>query len=151
MFALIRHADAGTRQTWDGDDRLRPLTKLGMRQADHLARALAKAPLAEVLSSPCVRCLQTVAPLAAIRGLEVLEAAELVEGTGVADTLALFHRLAGRTVALCTHGDVVLNMCEFLVGRGLIKGRDVQGQKGGAWLLEEAGGEITAARYLSAR
>ena len=38
---LVRHAKAGNRQDWAGDDRLRPLSAAGARQADELARRLA--------------------------------------------------------------------------------------------------------------
>ena len=77
---LVRHAKAGSRSSWDGDDRLRPLTKMGRREAEGIADLLRDAPLERVLSSPYVRCTETVAPLAARRGLEVEEHDALAEG-----------------------------------------------------------------------
>ena len=41
VMVTIRHADAGRRERWQGDDRLRPLGKKGRRQAEALARTLA--------------------------------------------------------------------------------------------------------------
>ena len=45
------------------------LDETGTAQADTVVRRLAGVPLAEIVSSPMVRCEQTVAPLAADRGL----------------------------------------------------------------------------------
>src|SRR5437588_12572523 len=58
---LIRHADAGDRKKWTGDDAERPLTELGLEQARLLAEGLQQHGLAlEVLvSSPLLRAQQT--------------------------------------------------------------------------------------------
>ena len=39
---VVRHAKAGSRRDWDGDDSLRPLSKDGRRQADAVAARLAR-------------------------------------------------------------------------------------------------------------
>ena len=57
---LVRHAKAGSRKDWSGDDRLRPLSKAGHRQAEALVPLLVGYPITRVLSSPFVRCVQTV-------------------------------------------------------------------------------------------
>ncbi|MDQ6772216.1 MAG: histidine phosphatase family protein [Candidatus Dormibacteraeota bacterium] len=151
MFAIIRHADAGDREAWTGDDRLRPLSRRGHRQVRRLVAELSGWPLERVLSSPYRRCVQTVEPLAVPRGLAVEPAAALAEGADLDDTLTLLRRLGGWTAALSTHGDVVLNLCQYLVGLRLISQADVAGQKGSVWVLEESGGDLTAAHYLPIR
>jgi len=60
---LVRHAKAGSRSAWSGPDDLRPLTKTGRRQADALGDLLAERRVTRVVSSPSVRCRQTVEPL----------------------------------------------------------------------------------------
>ena len=65
---LLRHASAGDRSTWDGDDMLRPLDKRGRKQAAKLRDELRSRGVKRVVSSPYVRCMQTVAPL----GLDVV-------------------------------------------------------------------------------
>jgi hypothetical protein len=57
-----------------------------------------------VLSSPYDRCVQTVEPLAAARGLDVEPRDELGEERQVYDGVALARSLAGEPVALCVHG-----------------------------------------------
>ena len=68
---LVRHAKAGQRSRWDGPDHLRPLTKAGRAQAQALAAWLANEPISRLLSSPYVRCVQTLEPLAEKLALEI--------------------------------------------------------------------------------
>src|SRR5947209_8335702 len=108
---LIRHAHAGSRERWAGrDDRLRPLSKKGRRQAEGLVRSLHTIPLERVLSSPYRRCVETVEPLARARDLRIEETDALAEGAGLEAVLALLRELAGRPSALCTHGDVMYEL-----------------------------------------
>jgi 8-oxo-dGTP diphosphatase len=150
-LALIRHAEAGSREHWDCDDRLRPLSEEGWRQAGALVDSLAELPLQRILSSPYIRCVQTVEPLARARGLTIGETDSLAEGAGLPAVLALFGELAGTPSALCTHGDIMQEVCEHLVERGLIRPSELRYEKGCAWVLEEGDGELVAARYVPPR
>jgi phosphohistidine phosphatase SixA len=71
-----------------------------------------------VLTSPYVRCRETVEPLAAALGLPVEERDELAEGATRDVAFALITELAGHPAILCTHGDVV----EELAGEESKKG-----------------------------
>jgi phosphohistidine phosphatase SixA len=146
---LIRHAKAGDRDRWLGDDRQRPLTKAGRRQALALAEQLAPYAPGRVVSSPALRCTQTVEPLAAARGLPVETAEALAEGASLAAALALFDRLDG-DAALCSHGDVIGELLEYLVASGVLRPPLPPTAKGGAWLLRREGGAFVGARYLPA-
>jgi phosphohistidine phosphatase SixA len=112
---LLRHASAGDRDAWDDDDLLRPLDERGRRQALAL-RALASRGIARIVSSPYVRCIQTVEPLAATLSLTIGVDERLAEGADPDDALALLSELEGGVA--CTHGDVV----EVLLGHPLKKG-----------------------------
>ena len=63
VILLVRHASAGDRYRWWGDDVDRPLDDRGRVQAESLAEAYGDSPLAAILTSRAVRCQQTVAPL----------------------------------------------------------------------------------------
>ena len=78
---FVRHARAGDREKWEGDDRLRPLDRKGRRQAEGLVELLAEYPIERLLSSPYLRCVQSFEPLAQARGLEIEQVAELGEGS----------------------------------------------------------------------
>ncbi|HEY3787732.1 MAG TPA: phosphoglycerate mutase family protein [Urbifossiella sp.] len=58
---IIRHADAGDRNQWSGDDDERPLSLLGHKQAHALGDALKQRglELQAVISSPLVRTRET--------------------------------------------------------------------------------------------
>ncbi|HSO93974.1 MAG TPA: phosphoglycerate mutase family protein, partial [Candidatus Dormibacteraeota bacterium] len=84
---LVRHAKAGDRAGWEGDDRLRPLSEPGRRQADALVGLLNGSALEAVLSSPYLRCVQTVEPLAQHFRLSVQPEPDLAEGAGAAPLL----------------------------------------------------------------
>jgi phosphohistidine phosphatase SixA len=112
---LLRHASAGDRSTWDGDDMLRPLDKRGRKQAAKLRDELRARGVKRVVSSPYIRCMQTVAPL----GLDVVPDERLAEGASERDTRELLATLDDAVA--CTHGDVVENV----LGRSLKKGAAV--------------------------
>lgn len=114
---LLRHVHAAERDEWDDDDRLRPLAPRGEEQARRLVEPLLDLGPTRILSSPYVRCIESVAPLAAATGLRVEHADALAEGASRAAALRLVHDAEPGSV-LCTHGDVV----EELLEAGLKKG-----------------------------
>lgn len=114
---LLRHASAGDRHAWEGDDRLRPLDGRGRRQAVALVDLLLTPGVQRIVSSPYVRCIETVEPLAAELGLSVEQDDRLAEGAG----RSALELLRQEGVVCCTHGDVV----EDVLGRGLKKGAAV--------------------------
>ena len=101
---LIRHASAGDRDGWVGDDRLRPLDGRGRNQASRLPELLGDYEIARVLSSPAVRCVQTVEPLARTRGLDIEVPQELSEEEQGEAGATLVRSLVGEQTALCVHG-----------------------------------------------
>ena len=147
---VVRHAKAGDRAEWEGDDRLRPLTKSGRRQAEELAAWLKKESIDAILSSPYVRCVQTLGPLAEQRNLPVELRSDLEEGAGGESVLRIATDFRGRNVVLCTHGDVVEELLEHLVAKGLVPRARAQAEKGSTWILDEKSGRITGATYQPA-
>jgi 8-oxo-(d)GTP phosphatase len=71
MVLLVRHAKAGSRSSWCGEDLLRPLDRTGQEQAAGLRRALPWFGPRRVLSADPLRCVQTVEGLAADLGVPV--------------------------------------------------------------------------------
>jgi phosphohistidine phosphatase SixA len=114
---LYRHASAGHRSDWDGDDRLRPIDARGVQQAESLVDELREASFEHILSSPYARCVQSVEPLARARGLTVEADEALAEGAGADAALALFRRVDADLLA-CVHGDLL----EELLGETRPKG-----------------------------
>jgi len=110
---IVRHAHAGSRGAWTGDDDLRPLSAKGRARALALGSLLQGFEPSRLLSSPSLRCLQTLAPLAEATGRSVETSASLGEGNGPA-AVELIGALVDERVVVCTHGDVatvVLGAC----------------------------------------
>jgi phosphohistidine phosphatase SixA len=147
---VVRHAKAGDREEWQGDDRLRPLTKSGRQRAEALADLLKNEPLDRILSSPYVRCLQTVEPLAARRKLPIEPRKDLEEGADGESVIRIVEDAKGQNVVLCTHGDVVEELLERLIEQGVVDRARASNEKAGTWVLYDENGRITSARYLPA-
>ena len=104
---LVRHGKAGSRSSWKASDDLRPLTKAGRRQAEAIADLLSGDGIQRILSSPYVRCRQSVEPLAERLRLPVDLSDALEEGAPLSEVLALLDKVGDDDAVLCTHGDVV--------------------------------------------
>ena len=144
---LVRHAKAGSRGRWDGPDRDRPLSKAGRRQANGLAKLLADPRVTRIVTSPYLRCHQTVAPLGQRLAVPVETSDLLSEGTMLRDALRIVEKMSDRPTVLCTHGDVVLELLDHLERLGVL-GNEARLEKGSTWVLGTEAGEVISARYL---
>ena len=145
---LVRHAKAGDRTTWTEDDRLRPLSKKGRRQAEQLVVAFKGRDVGLVVSSPYVRCVQTVRPLSLERGLNIVTDEALAEGAPLSQVLGLLDSAAGTPAVFCSHGDVIPVLLEHLRHEGVELAPGGDSKKGSIWTLERAAdGSPVRARY----
>jgi 8-oxo-dGTP diphosphatase len=146
MIFVLRHANAGNAANWHGPDDERPLSDRGHLQAKRIAEALVADGATTVISSPYLRCIQTVSPLASMLGIEIEESEDLVEGaggTGAARLLAT----AGDGTVFCSHGDVLHELVGHLAANGAPLSPAMPFEKGAVLRLERAGSRITAASY----
>jgi len=141
---LVRHAKAGSRSGWVGPDEARPLSKSGREQAEGIKRALVEWPVPRVLSSPFVRCVETVEGLAAKLGLAVEPNPLLAESQHPGAVIELMASLPDHTV-LCSHGDVIPAVIEALERRGMAVDGEPDWRKGATWVIERDGDEFVRA------
>ena len=148
---LVRHADAKSRANWPGDDELRPLSKKGEAQAWGLVGQLKGARIVRVLSSPAVRCSNTVEPLAAEHGLKVEHTDVLQEGADSSAAYELLRRIADQNgdAVLCTHGDLIPELLRIANRDGLSFDDEPRWPKGSTWAIDGDGNGLTRARYLA--
>jgi 8-oxo-dGTP diphosphatase len=145
---LARHVKAGDRRLWQDDDRLRPVSKAGQAQARGLLDILRDARFERILSSPYVRCIESVAPLASARCLPIEPTEALAEQASLNDALELVEKHTPGGAVLCSHGDVIPMLLEHYAARGIDLGPRPECAKGSVWALEtNAGGEVVTARY----
>ncbi|HSS93834.1 MAG TPA: phosphoglycerate mutase family protein [Candidatus Dormibacteraeota bacterium] len=150
VFYFVRHAKAGSRGHWQGDDRLRPLSKKGIKQAEALVDVFKPFKISAIYSSPYLRCVQTVEPLARDRGLEVQQTLALQEGRGLRSAYEFVGDPKLDDAVLSTHGDVVWELVEDLVQRRVIKPGEGGYEKGSTWVVEVQDGEPVRARFIPA-
>lgn len=113
-FAIIalRHAKAAPRDDWAGPDAARPLTPRGVAQAASVAPAIAAFRPRKLLTSPAVRCVTTISPIARLTDLDVSQreaiSQESWERSGENVRRIVRARMeAARTAVLCSHGPVI--------------------------------------------
>lgn len=111
-MVIVRHATALSRKKWHADDPLRPLDARGRERAKALVPILAAYGVTRVVTSPSVRCLDTVLPYAVAAGQQArLHAGLSEEGFAEQPALAPYHltRLheRGSPAVVCSHGPVL--------------------------------------------
>jgi phosphohistidine phosphatase SixA len=145
---VVRHAQAGRRGAYKGDDRLRPLTARGQARAAALTPLLSSYRPQRILSSPFVRCCETVQPVAEALGLAVESVDALGEGNGAA-AVRLMGTMAGESAVLCTHGDVATAMVEALIPEQDVAGQTAMRlQKGEVWVVQSTGSALVIVEHI---
>lgn len=145
---LVRHGKAGDRTRWTEPDELRPLSKKGRRQAEALALYFRKLEVARVITSPHLRCVQTVRPLAIDREIPLELSETLAEGAPTEAALALVEETATAPTVLCSHGDIIPAVVLALTERGMALEGSRDWKKGSTWILDAVEGRFTRARYV---
>jgi phosphohistidine phosphatase SixA len=148
LLLLVRHADAGDKHRWQGPDSLRPLSLAGQAEAAGLVIGLEDYPIWRILTSPTLRCQQTVQPLARDRRLRIEPEQALGVDADLARVLALLEDPRLQDTVVCTHGEVIDQVLTRLVTDGLAVDQPLQWPKGSTWLLDGTSGRLTHARYL---
>lgn len=147
---FVRHAKAGSRSLWTGDDTERPLSPEGELQARAIADRLCVPVPTALLASPYARCRQTLAALAECTGLDVVDEIRIAEDSPLERSLAALEDAPDGAV-LCSHGDVIPNTIEGLLRRGMVLEPMVRGVKKGAmFVLHREAGVFVRAEYLDA-
>ena len=147
---LVRHAHALARSDWDGEDADRILSRRGVKQSRLLVDRLLELKPTRILSSPYLRCLDTVRPLAGVAGLPVEAEDRLAEGEGrAAVELVRSLAAAGEDPVLCSHGDVIPEILATLANEDRVDlGPAPRVEKASVWLLHGEGGRFSSATYL---
>lgn len=122
---------------------MRPLDASGHAQARALAERLATTGATRLVSSPALRCRQTLAPLALATGLSVEVEERFGEG---ADEAKVFEHVATLDDAIvCTHGETIGGVLEKLRALGAAIEPEPRCEKGSVWSWNGSG----SARYAA--
>ena len=149
MVYLMRHAHAGKKSTWQGPDLARPLSPLGRREALGLIEQLADLPVGRLLSSPAVRCLETIAPLAARLGLPIEPDDRLGVDGPAGDVLELLATPVLDQAVVCTHGELIGRVFAELEDAGARLSDKPRWPKGSTWVLDRDPDRTWRGRFLA--
>jgi 8-oxo-dGTP pyrophosphatase MutT (NUDIX family)/phosphohistidine phosphatase SixA len=148
MLLLMRHAKAGKRSDYRGDDQQRPLDKLGRRLAREAVPFLAAFGPTRALAADRLRCEQTLQPLADLLGLTIEcapefsdEAYNLDPKAAVTSLLAVAEHQSASVI--CSQGEAIPGLiADFGTSRSALPCR-----KGSVWALSIHRGSLIASDY----
>lgn len=151
---MVRHAKAGRRARFSGDDRLRPLDAEGRRQAQALADLLLAFGAGEVHSAPRVRCEQTVTPLANALDVDIMVEPTLTEEAYTADQKAARRRVRdlatedGPIAVICSQGKVIPPLLRWWADRDSARLPSTRNRKASVWVLTVCGKRLVAVDHI---
>ncbi|MBD0859891.1 NUDIX hydrolase [Gordonia sp. zg691] len=154
-FLLVRHAKAGRRSRYKGDDRLRPLDKVGRAQAAALVPLLLAFGAARIHAADRVRCEQTLEPLRARLDTELHIEPDLSEEayrTNPTATQRRIRELASEmpeTLAVCSQGKVIPPLMDWWAEQDGISLPKASNRKGSVWVLSLDDGRLVAADHIA--
>src|SRR5487761_2054337 len=150
VLSVVRHAEAGDRERFLGDDSLRPLSKRGRRQAKQLAKRLYGNTL-DLVSSPYLRCVETLAPTSYLLRRAMTLAPWLAEGQPAAAALEMLLDLTGEIGGLvaCTHADVLQGMVNVALDMGAVPTSEPNLEKGATTEFTIIAGKTVALSFVS--
>ena len=132
---IVRHAKAGKRSEWDGPDTLRPLSDKGWEQAQAIAKKLIELKPIALISSPAVRCMQTLEPLSEAMKIKIVADERLFEDGDVAKMIELLEAAQDSTV-ISSHGDMIPEAVKILQRRGMEINSKPDWRKATVWVVE---------------
>lgn len=144
---LVRHAKAGSRRDWRGDDDQRPLTSKGRGQSEDLVGLVKLFGPTRAYAAPPVRCAQTIEPFAERAGVRIESEPLLGERHYWDDPVSAQARLlelaAEPGVAVvCSQGGVIPDLVRRLTGEPAPPSR-----KASTWVLGFTGSRAVSADY----
>jgi 8-oxo-dGTP diphosphatase len=113
-LVVVRHASAGDRTAWPGDDRDRPLDERGRAQAVALVPLLTAYGVQRAVAAAVRRCRATLEPTADAAGLTVQEEPAVTADVFGADpdpgVAAALELARGPAAALCSQREVIADL-----------------------------------------
>ncbi|MGC4932873.1 NUDIX hydrolase [Gordonia sp. DT30] len=152
---LVRHARAGSRSRYRGEDRQRPLDSVGREQARALVPLLSAFGVIALHSADQVRCVQTLEPMRERLGATIIEEPTLSESAYADDpvpTRDRIRRLAGlddgQVRAVCSQGKVIPPLMDWWATHEDVTLPAARNRKGSVWVLSTYAGHLVAADHI---
>jgi 8-oxo-dGTP diphosphatase len=149
----VRHASAGRKSRFKGDDTKRPLDKKGRAQAEALVPQLLAFGASDVYAADRLRCHQTVEPLAEELGVTIHNEPTLTEEAYAKNPKRARHRVLRiaeeeGTPVICTQGKVIPDLIAWWCDRDGVRPDKSRNHKGSTWVLSLSAGRLVAADHI---
>lgn len=157
-FVVVRHATAGRRSRFSGDDTKRPLDSGGQHQAIALAPLLGLFGVHHLHAADRVRCIETLVPYAEQLHTEITVEPLLTEEAVSDDLDASYARLRELAAAgddragvraVCSQGRAILPLLERWAADDGIELPPNRNRKGSFWLLSLRDGNLVQADHFA--
>lgn len=150
---VVRHATAGRKSRYKGDDRKRPLDKHGRAQAESLVSVLLAYGASDLHAADRVRCMQTLEPLADELAADIVAEPDLTEEAYAENRKAARARLTEiaelpGTRVICSQGKVIPGLIDWWCERDGVRPDKSRNRKGSTWVLSLAQGRLVAADHI---
>lgn len=151
---IVRHARAGSKARYKGDDAQRPLDKHGRAQAESLVGQLLSFGARDLFAADRTRCRQTLDPLAEELGTVIHNEPELTEESHATNRKATRRRIleiAATSVnpVICTQGKVIPDVIAWWCERDGVRPDKSRNRKGSTWIMSLSDGRLIAADHIS--
>lgn len=150
---VVRHAAAGRKSRFSGNDSERQLDKKGRAQAEALVPQLLAFGATAIYAADRVRCHQTIQPLAQELGATVNNETSLTE-----ESYAKNHKRGRQrilqiaeqdgTPVICTQGKVIPDLIAWWCERDGVRPDKSRNHKGSTWVMSLSGGKLIAADHI---
>jgi 8-oxo-dGTP diphosphatase len=149
VVGLVRHAHAGDRKKWSGNDSLRPIDERGRAEAELIGRLYSLFQPKRLYAATPLRCKQTLEPLAAALGdLPIVLDGAFAEPVDADDAPAkakvalqrLFELAPGPVPVICSQGKVIPHLLAALHNED--DHTPYRTPKGSGWVLTWAGDRL---------
>lgn len=150
---IVRHATAGSKSRFKGDDRKRPLDKNGRAQAESLVGVLLAFGADRLFAADRVRCVSTLEPLAEELGATIHSDELLTEEAYADNRKAARQRFleiadTAGTPVICTQGKVIPELIDWWCDRDGVRPDKSRNRKGSTWVMSLHGGRLIAADHM---
>jgi 8-oxo-(d)GTP phosphatase len=150
---IVRHATAGSKARYKGDDRKRPLDKHGRAQAESLVGQLLAFGAGDLFAADRLRCRQTLDPLAEELDAVIRDEPELTEEAYANNRKATRQRIleiaaTSVTPVICTQGKVIPDLIAWWCERDGVRPDKSRNRKGSTWVMSLSDDRLVAADHI---
>jgi 8-oxo-(d)GTP phosphatase len=151
---LVRHAKAGRRSRYKGDDRLRPLDREGRQQAEALVPLLSAFGADHLHAADRVRCHDTLEPMRRVLDADIEPEPDLSEEAYRDNPKPAHRRIreiaadARGVHAVCSQGKVIPPLMRWWSDHDGVRMPAARNRKGSVWVVSLHEGRIVAADHI---